>query len=159
MFTMEQQLAKLEQEASAAQEFRAEARAALEGLRNGVGALKVELRFATSSMEELRRSWAQEVAEVRGELAAVTQQVLALQEALPHLGARMDALQRAQQEQAALLEAQLPRLHDRTEAAARGAADAGARTAAAPVSHGVANLATGLKSAIDACADTRASSD
>ena len=67
MFTMEQQLAKLEQEASAAQEFRAEARAALEGLRNGVGALKVELRFATSSMEELRRSWAQEVAEVRAE--------------------------------------------------------------------------------------------
>ena len=118
MFTMEQQLAKLEQEASAAQEFRAEARAALEGLRNGVGALKVELRFATSSMEELRRSWAQEVAEVRGGLAAVTQQVLALQEALPHLGARMDALQRAQQEQAALLEAQLGQQDEPTGALA-----------------------------------------
>ena len=61
---LKQSVAKLQQESEAAQAFRSEARAALEGLRNAVGALKVEQKFASQRADSA-------IAELRGEKAVV----------------------------------------------------------------------------------------
>lgn len=103
IFALEQQVAKLQQESEAAQAFRSEARAALEGLRNAVGALKVEQKFASqradSAIAELRSDWSQQVSSQRGELSTVTQQVLEVRPMVAALSTKLEALQRTQQEQ------------------------------------------------------------
>lgn len=116
IFALEQEVAKLQQESETAQAFRTEARAALEGLRNAVGALKVEQKFssqrADNAIAELRGDWSQQVSSFRGELTTVTQQVLEVRPMVTMLSSKLEALQRAQQEQADALRP-LPLLQER----------------------------------------------